>query len=167
MQDTGPQLLRILYSEEAVTIWYMLGCYRRGYRCFPEKGSHTQPRSFRRKWLQTHILNDKYIQFPLRIILTSYTFLEGVTWIYYLVTIRFPNWQLMVKNLSANTGDIRDTGSLPGSVRSSGGGHGMGPVFLPGDPLDRGAWWAIVHWVTKSWTWLKQLSTQSNYQLLL
>ena len=24
------------------------------------------------------------------------------------------------------------------------------PVFLPGDPMDRGAWWAIVHGVVKS-----------------
>jgi len=26
------------------------------------------------------------------------------------------------------------------------------PVFLPGNPMDRGAWWSIVHEVTKSWT---------------
>ena len=30
----------------------------------------------------------------------------------------------VVKNLSANAGDIRDTGSIPGSGRSFGGGHG-------------------------------------------
>ena len=28
------------------------------------------------------------------------------------------------------------------------------PVFLPGESLDRGAWWAIVHGVAKSWTQL-------------
>ena len=39
----------------------------------------------------------------------------------------------MVKNLPANTGDIRDTGSIPGLGRSSGGGNGNPtPVFLPG-----------------------------------
>jgi len=32
------------------------------------------------------------------------------------------------------------------------------PVFLPGDPMDRGAWWATVHRVIKSRAWLKQLS---------
>ena len=26
-------------------------------------------------------------------------------------------------------------------------------------PMDRGAWWATVHWVTKSWTQLSDLST--------
>ena len=31
---------------------------------------------------------------------------------------------LVVKTLSANTGDIRDMGSIPGSGRSSGEGHG-------------------------------------------
>ena len=33
------------------------------------------------------------------------------------------------------------------------------PVFLLGEPVDRGVWWAIVHGVAKSQTWLKQLST--------
>ena len=31
---------------------------------------------------------------------------------------------LVVKNLTANAGDIRDTGSIPGLGRSPGGGHG-------------------------------------------
>ena len=31
---------------------------------------------------------------------------------------------LVVKNLPANAGDIRDVGSIPGSERSPGGGHG-------------------------------------------
>ena len=30
----------------------------------------------------------------------------------------------MVKNLPANAGDVRDTGSIPGWGRSPGGGHG-------------------------------------------
>ena len=29
--------------------------------------------------------------------------------------------------------------------------------------MDRGAWWAIVHGVTKSWTWLKWFSTAQEY----
>ena len=32
------------------------------------------------------------------------------------------------------------------------------PVCLPGDPMERGTWPAIVHRVTKSWTQMKQLS---------
>ena len=32
----------------------------------------------------------------------------------------------MVKNPPANAGDLRDAGSIPGSERSSGGGHGWG-----------------------------------------
>ena len=34
---------------------------------------------------------------------------------------------LVVKNLPANAGDIRDAGSIPGSARSPGGGHGNPP----------------------------------------
>ena len=41
---------------------------------------------------------------------------------------------LVGKNLLANAGDIRDTGSIPGSGRSPGGGYGNAfPVFLPGE----------------------------------
>ena len=40
----------------------------------------------------------------------------------------------MVKNPPVNAGDIRDSGSIPGSGRSPGGGHGNPlPVFLPGE----------------------------------
>ena len=43
-----------------------------------------------------------------------------------------PKW-LVVKNLSANEGDTRDSVSIPGSGRSPGGGNGKPtPVFLPG-----------------------------------
>ena len=40
---------------------------------------------------------------------------------------------LVVKNLPANAGDIRDPGSIPGFRRSPGGEHGNPPIFLPGD----------------------------------
>ena len=39
----------------------------------------------------------------------------------------------MLKNPSANAGDIRDTGSIPGLGRSPGGGHGNPLEFLPGE----------------------------------
>ena len=39
------------------------------------------------------------------------------------------------------------------------------PGFLPGEsPQDRGAWWATVHRIAKSWARLKQLSMQFNKQ---
>ena len=34
-------------------------------------------------------------------------------------------------------------------------------------PMDRGAWWATVHGVTKSWTQLKQLSMQAQITLVI
>ena len=39
---------------------------------------------------------------------------------------------LVLKNLTASAGDERDEGSIPGSGRSPGGGHGT-PAFLPGE----------------------------------
>ena len=67
---------------------------------------------------------------------------------------------LVVKNLPANAGDVRDMGSIPGLGRSPGGGHSK-PLqyFCLENPMDRGAWWAIVHRVTKNWTQLKLLHT--------
>ena len=56
---------------------------------------------------------------------------------------------------------LRDMGSIAGSGRSPGGGH-SNPLRYSclENPMDRGAWQATVHGVTKSWTWLKRLSTQ-------
>ena len=53
----------------------------------------------------------------------------------------------MVKNLPANVGDV---GSIPGSGRSLGEGNGGNKLqyFCLGNPMDRGAWQAIVHVVT-------------------
>ena len=67
---------------------------------------------------------------------------------------------LVVKNLPANAGDVRETGSISGLERSPAGGHGN-PLHYSclENPMDRGAWWATVHRTAKSWTWLKWLST--------
>ena len=61
---------------------------------------------------------------------------------------------LMVKNLPANAGDIRDTGSIPGLGRSPGGGHGnqYSPVFLPGESHRQRSLVGCSPRVTKSWT---------------
>ena len=60
---------------------------------------------------------------------------------------------LVVKNLPANAGDIRDAGSIPGSGRSPEGGNGNPLQYsCLESSLDRGAWSATVHRVTKSWT---------------
>ena len=63
---------------------------------------------------------------------------------------------LVVKNLPANAGDIRDVGLIPGSGRSLEGGHGNPLQHSCLEiPKDRGAWRATAHRVTKSWTQLK------------
>ena len=50
---------------------------------------------------------------------------------------------LMVKNPPANAGDIRAVGSIPGSGRSPGGGHGYPLQYsCLEDLMERGAWWA-------------------------
>ena len=60
---------------------------------------------------------------------------------------------LVVKNLLANAGHVREVGSIPGSGRSPGGGHDdpLQYSYLE-NPMDRGAWQATVHGVTKTWT---------------
>ena len=69
----------------------------------------------------------------------------------------------MVKTPPARAGDIRDPGSVPGSGRPTGGGHGK-PLqhSCLENPMDRTAWWAAVHRVAKNRTELKQLSTQAH-----
>ena len=59
----------------------------------------------------------------------------------------------MLKNLPANAGDIREAGSVPRSGRSPAGGNGNPLQFYcMGNPMDRGAWQAMVLGATKSWT---------------
>ena len=59
----------------------------------------------------------------------------------------------MVKNLPANAGDARDEGSVSVSGGSPGerNGHSLQYSCLE-NPMDRGAWWATVHGVSKSQT---------------
>ena len=58
---------------------------------------------------------------------------------------------LVGKESTCNAGDA---GSIPGSEWC---GNTLQYSCLE-NPMDRGAWWAAVHGVTESWTWLKWLS---------
>ena len=50
----------------------------------------------------------------------------------------------MAKNLPAIVGDIRDMGSVPGSGRSLGGGHGNSFQYsYLENPMEGGAWQAM------------------------
>ena len=55
-----------------------------------------------------------------------------------------------MKNPPANAGNIGDVGSIPGMGRSLGGGNGNPLQYpCPENPVDRGAWRATFHGVTR------------------
>ena len=57
------------------------------------------------------------------------------------------------KSPPASAGDTGDSGLIPGSGRSPGGGHGDPLQYsCLENPMVRGAWWATVHGVTKGQT---------------
>ena len=61
---------------------------------------------------------------------------------------------------ASNAGDL---GSIPRSGRSPGEGNGNPLQYsCLENPMDRGAWWATVHGVTKSWTRLSNLTFISD-----
>ena len=64
-----------------------------------------------------------------------------------------PKVSLVVKNLPASAGDVRDMGSIPVLGRFPGGEHGnpLQSSCLE-NPTDRGAWRSTVHEVTESRT---------------
>ena len=63
-----------------------------------------------------------------------------------------------------NAGDL---GSIPGSGRSPGEGKGNPLQYsCLESPMDRGAWWATVHGVAKSWTLLNDFTSFLPYLLI-
>ena len=56
----------------------------------------------------------------------------------------------MVKNSPANSGDTRNVGSIPGSGISPGAGNGNPLQYsCLENSIDRGAWQATIHVITK------------------
>ena len=73
----------------------------------------------------------------------------------------------MVKNSPTSVEDARDEGSIPGSGRSPGGGHGSPLQYTCQDnPMERGAWCAIVPWSHKELDTTEQL-TLSLFKLTM
>ena len=73
---------------------------------------------------------------------------------------------LVVMNLPANAGDIKDTGSIPGLGRSPGRGHSNPFQYSCLENfMDRRAWWPTVHMVAKSWTQLKGLRMEGRIHI--
>ena len=65
----------------------------------------------------------------------------------------------MVKNLPATGGDAGNSGLIPGSGISSGGGNGDPLQYsCLQNPTGRRPWWATVHWVAKKSDMIEQLS---------
>ena len=81
--------------------------------------------------------------------------------VYMYVCMRASQVVLVIKNPPTNAGD---TGLIPGSGRSLGGGHGNPLQYsCLENPTNRVAWRVTVHGVTKSQAGLKQLSMQRAY----
>ena len=84
-----------------------------------------------------------------------WVYFDSIIWICY--NLHNHSWAsqvvLVVKNLPANAGDIRDVDLIPGSGRSPGVGHGNPPQYsCLQNSMNRGAWQAMVHGVAKSQT---------------
>ena len=80
--------------------------------------------------------------------------------LYTLNTLNLPKVpdSTVIKNPSANAGDVKDVCLIPGLGRSPGVGSSQPLQYsCLENSLDRGAWQAIVHEASKSWTWLNTL----------
>ena len=78
-----------------------------------------------------------------------------VAWLNFCIPeLDFPSGPV-VENPRAKERDARDAGVIPGLGRSSEVGNGsLLQCSCLGSSMDRGAWRAAVHGVTKNWTWL-------------
>ena len=72
-----------------------------------------------------------------------------IVWL--IILLRASQVVLVVKNMPASAGDLRDTCSIPETGRFPGGEHGN-PLqyFCLENPMDRGDWQATVHTVAKT-----------------
>ena len=67
---------------------------------------------------------------------------------------------LVAQTVKASAYNAGDLSLIPGSGRSPGEGNGNPLQYsYLGNPMDRGAWWATVHGVTKSWARQNDLAT--------
>ena len=74
---------------------------------------------------------------------------------------------LVLRNLPAGAGDLRDEDSIPGSGRSPGGRHGsLLQYSCLENPMDRGAWEAAVHGVAEGGTRLSDLTFTFHFHAL-
>ena len=77
----------------------------------------------------------------------------------------------VVKNLPANAGDTRDKrdmSSTPGLGRSPGEGNGNPLQYsCPGNPIDRGAWWATVHGIARRTEHAHRSFLEASFILIL
>ena len=73
----------------------------------------------------------------------------NVTFDLWYIVLGLP-WWLSGKESACNAGAAGVSGSIPGSGRSPGGGS-SNPLQYSclGNPMDRGAWWATVHGITR------------------
>ena len=70
------------------------------------------------------------------------------------------------KGQAARAGDVRDSCSIPGRGRYTGGGHGNPLQYsCVESPMDRDIWQATVHGVPKTQTLLKRLSMHTSVLL--
>ena len=71
----------------------------------------------------------------------------------------------VVKNPPANPGDAGEVASVSRLGRSPGEGNGN-PLHYShlGNPMDRGAWWATLHGVARSQTWLSDGAHMHYYE---
>ena len=84
---------------------------------------------------------------------------------------------LVLKNPSANTGDVRDMVSILGQEDLLEEGNTLKYSFFFSliylllqyscleNPMDRGSWWATVHSIAKTWIQLKQLSMHAYMRI--
>ena len=85
-----------------------------------------------------------------------------IGWLQYAEFVWLYGWVLDFPGGSggkASAYNLRDPGSIPGLERSPGEGNGTPLQYsCLENPMDGGAWSAIVHGVAKSWTWLNDFT---------
>ena len=143
-----------LFSPPGLTFYFPAFC-------------HNSPACITSLWMSTHVISE----LPRHFLCPSYIWQRHPALLMLSYSRGNKHCSYFLCFLGGSDGKVSaynagDLGSIPGLGRSPRGGHGNPLQYsCLENSMDWGAWWATVHGVAKSWTWLRDFTSLMFYRV--